>query len=152
MSITIGRGYHVADSASGRLQSNALLQLASAPADVLVAQIRSGLDGALVKAFLHDLEIPAPEFADAVGMSFRTLSRRYNERLTGEDAAKVVRYAKVFARAIETFGSTKQAYIWLQRPNRSLSAGATPASLLDTEFGAEEVNDALLRMQHGVFC
>lgn len=133
------------------LTSNPLLELAFSPIDVLVGRIRDGVEGTLVRDFLSDLKIPTPSFAVSVGMSPRTLSRRYHELFIGEDAAKVVRYAKVFGLAMETFGSSDKAYTWLERPNRTLPGSATPASLLDTEFGAEEIVDSLHRIQHGVF-
>lgn len=132
-------------------QNNPLIVLSQSPTHVLVHQIRAGVDGALVRGFLDDLKIPTPSFAESVGISPRTLVRRYHEHFKGEDAAKVVRYAKVFSLAIETFGAPDKAYSWLERPNRTLPDNATPASLLDTEFGAEEVVDSLHRIQHGVF-
>lgn len=48
------------------------------------------------------------------------------------------------------FEDADAACDWLTSPNAALD-GATPISLLDTEFGAEAVMDTLGRIAHGVF-
>ena len=142
----------IAEIMLGGMLAVDLLDVRSIPVDVLVKGIRAGVPGATVKGFLDRHKIPAVSFADSIGMAHRTLARRLcGEVFKGDDAAKVVRFAKVFAMALDTFGSAEKANTWLGRPNRTLPGKATPASLLDTEFGAEEVSDSLLRIQHGVF-
>lgn len=58
--------------------------------------------------------------------------------------------ARVFERTEEVFEDADAACDWLTSPNAALD-GATPISLLDTEFGAEAVMDTLGRIAHGVF-
>jgi len=51
-------------------------------------------------------------------------------------------------RAKEVLGS--DGHTWLTTPKRFLS-GATPLAFADTEAGAQEVMQALGRLEHGVF-
>ena len=56
----------------------------------------------------------------------------------------------VLAQAQDTLGSLEKAKSWLSLGNRSLG-GVTPLSLLDTDIGAQAVQDVLGRIEYGVF-
>ena len=56
----------------------------------------------------------------------------------------------VTARAIEVLGTREKALRWLQAPVRSLQ-DQTPLSLLNTAEGLALVEDALGRIEHGVW-
>lgn len=57
---------------------------------------------------------------------------------------------EVTLRAMEVLGTREKALRWLNSPVPSLG-GRTPLSLLDTPEGATQVQDALGRMEHGVW-
>ncbi|MUL38989.1 antitoxin Xre/MbcA/ParS toxin-binding domain-containing protein [Gloeocapsopsis dulcis] len=59
-------------------------------------------------------------------------------------------YARITARAEEVFEDEQVAKNWLKRPNQALG-GETPLGLLDTETGAEQVNQVLTRIEYGVY-
>lgn len=48
-----------------------------------------------------------------------------------------------------TFGSPHKAVDWLSRPTRALN-GKTPMELLDTLSGLQQVEDLLIRINHGL--
>jgi len=56
----------------------------------------------------------------------------------------------VIARAVEVLGSREKALRWLNTPIRSLG-DQTPTSLLGSPQGIERVEDALGRIEHGVW-
>jgi putative toxin-antitoxin system antitoxin component (TIGR02293 family) len=60
------------------------------------------------------------------------------------------RTAQVVQIANETFGDPEKAELWLRRPNRALG-GRTPIDLLETESGAEAVEQVLGRLAYGLF-
>ena len=116
-----------------------------------VALIRQGISSAAVDALIKSLRVSQSELAAALGIPERTLARRKREgRLSSEESAKLVRLARVLARANEVFENLDPSLEWLKSPNSALS-GATPLSLLDTDIGAESVMDTLGRIEHGVF-
>ncbi|MCD6392212.1 MAG: DUF2384 domain-containing protein [Planctomycetes bacterium] len=49
----------------------------------------------------------------------------------------------------ESFGEPERAHRWLRKPNRVLD-GEAPINLLDTDFGAKQVETVLGRIEHGV--
>jgi RES domain-containing protein len=56
----------------------------------------------------------------------------------------------ITARAIEVLGTREKVLRWLNAPVRSLG-NQTPLSLLNTRQGITRVEDALGRMEHGVW-
>ena len=56
----------------------------------------------------------------------------------------------ITARAMEVFGTREKALRWLKTPVRSLG-DQTPFSLLSTPEGVARVEDALGRVEHGVW-
>ncbi len=116
-----------------------------------VSVIRKGISSAAVDSLAKAIHVTQSELAAALGIPERTLARRKKEGvLNSEESAKLVRLARVVARAEETFEDLDVAVDWLKASNAVMS-GATPLSLLDTDIGAESVMDTLGRIEHGVF-
>lgn len=91
------------------------------------------------------------ELSVMLGTSERTLSRRKRgSALPPGESDRLYRLARVAARAQEVFESDETARRWLRRPNRALG-GAIPFDLLDTEPGAQQVLEALDRIDHGIY-
>jgi putative toxin-antitoxin system antitoxin component (TIGR02293 family) len=57
---------------------------------------------------------------------------------------------RVIARVVEVLGTSEKALRWLNAPIRSLG-DRTPTSLLGTPEGIKRVEDALGRIEHGVW-
>ncbi|HEU0276234.1 MAG TPA: antitoxin Xre/MbcA/ParS toxin-binding domain-containing protein [Rhodanobacteraceae bacterium] len=82
-----------------------------------------------------------------------TLRRRITERarLTRDESDRLARMWRIVGRAIEVFGSVEKAVRWLQRPVRTQPDGTTPFAMLDTDPGAEWVDERLTQIEHGLF-
>lgn len=65
-------------------------------------------------------------------------------------ADRLARVARLLATADETFGAAEKAHRWLRKPNRGLG-GQVPLELLATDTGARLVEQALGRIDHGIF-
>ncbi len=74
---------------------------------------------------------------------FQTLAESESERAQKTKGA-------IIARLEEVFGSREKSEVWLNEPNRALNM-QTPLDLLDTDEGAKQVEDVLIRIEHGVF-
>ena len=61
-----------------------------------------------------------------------------------------MRLVRLRAKAEDVLGTRGKATLWLESPNRALG-GATPLSLLDTDIGTQAAEDALTRIEYGVF-
>lgn len=117
----------------------------------LVERIRTGLPMSEFRALLGLLRIPEEELGRLLGISPATLNRRKKSRhLATPESERIVRFARLFGIAMEVLGSEAGAREWLKTPNPG-TAGESPLSYADTEFGAREVEDLLGRLDHGVF-
>jgi putative toxin-antitoxin system antitoxin component (TIGR02293 family) len=57
--------------------------------------------------------------------------------------------ASIIALAERVFGDNAKAYRWLSKPSRMFD-GAIPLDLLKSAAGAEDVENALHRIEHGM--
>jgi putative toxin-antitoxin system antitoxin component (TIGR02293 family) len=117
----------------------------------LTEVIREGLPYASLEVLLAKLGIPRNEAAAALNLPERTLARRRKEkRLHPDESDRVLRLARLFSLACTVLETEENASAWFSQPNRSMG-GKTPLSILDTEIGAREVEEALWRIAHGIF-
>ena len=114
--------------------------------------VRKGFPTATLISFASRTVMTNIELAQILGVSVRVLaSRRANKTsLTSYESERLLRAAKVIARAHEVFGNFAKGLAWLQAQKTSFG-GATPMSLVDTELGTELVLDLLGRIEHGIF-
>jgi putative toxin-antitoxin system antitoxin component (TIGR02293 family) len=116
-----------------------------------VEVVRHGISSHALDALLKSIGLSQAELAQALDIPERTLARRKREGvLSRDESAKLLRLARVAARAAEVFGELDLALAWLKSPVAALDE-ATPLSLVDTDVGAESVMDTLGRIEHGVF-
>jgi putative toxin-antitoxin system antitoxin component (TIGR02293 family) len=92
----------------------------------------------------------APDGHCPVGTSY-TLSKS-TAALTDEQKTEIqqLRSVRVFARAVQILGTSEKALRWINAPVRSLG-DQTPVSLLSSPEGITRVEDALGRIEHGVW-
>ena len=117
----------------------------------LVASIRSGLSFASYEAVAKRAHLTTEEAVTSLLIPRRTLFRRKSAgTLDVASGERVVRLARMTARALEVFDDDEMAVArWLRSPLRSLG-GATPLSLVDTDIGAQEALDVLGRIEEGI--
>lgn len=81
----------------------------------------------------------------------RTLSLRLSraENLNSDETGKVIRVAKVIARATQVFGNQTKALAWLKKNHDNLDGSLSPLGLCKSEEGALLVLDRLSAIDHG---
>ena len=92
------------------------------------------------------------DLADVLGISQRTLTRRKIEKkLSKSESDRLVSVGRMLKQATELFENDKaKAKQWLNSPNRGLG-GRTPMQMAQTETGLREVENLIVRLEHGVF-
>lgn len=82
----------------------------------------------------------------------RTLARRVEkgEPLTLAENDSAQRILRISELADKVFGEHEKAQRWLRKANRSLN-GVVPIDLLESETGARLVEEAILRIDHGIY-
>lgn len=118
----------------------------------VIQQVRAGLPASAFERFSAVTGLSREVLAKATGTSTRTLERRKarGARLDTAISERLVRLARLYAKASEVIGDNQLARQWMQTP-RSAFSGQTPFEMAQTELGAREVEDLLLRVEHGVF-
>lgn len=80
----------------------------------------------------------------------RTLARRKETtRMRAVESDRLMRLARVGARAVRVLGTEEKAATWLHRSNKALG-DRLPLDLLKTDLGTKQVEDVLGRIEYGV--
>ena len=121
-------------------------------ADDLTQLVRKGLPASSITALAGKLDMGNAALSLKIGIPQRTLTRRLSQggRLTAAESDRTVRFARIYAHAVEMIGSEEKAAQLLRTPNRALG-GERPLDQLDTDLGARAVEDILGRIAYGVY-
>ncbi len=120
--------------------------------DELITVIAEGFATAELVKLQTTLRLTLVEATRLVGISKATFLRRQAEgkKLDPDTSDKIVRFARLLHTAISVLGSESNAVAWLTHPQYGLSE-EVPIHYAQTEVGAREVEDLLMRIAHGVF-
>lgn len=114
-------------------------------------QLRAGLPYASLEAVASGFDIARQDISVLLHLPARTLARRKKERrLRPDESDRLFRVSRIATLAEEVLGSREKAIRWLHRSNKALG-DQTPLRRLDTDLGARQVEDLLLRIAHGVY-
>jgi putative toxin-antitoxin system antitoxin component (TIGR02293 family) len=127
-----------------------VISQAVAPAG-LIAMIEKGLSVTELNELQVSLDLPMEKLAAQLGISTATLHRRKLQGKLGPmESDRVVRFARLMAKAVEVLESEENARQWLRSPQVGLG-GAVPLDYAGTEVGAREVENLLGRIEYGVY-
>lgn len=128
-----------------------LLLLGADPLEMHNAVLR-GLPFAMITEWQKLYKMTAADTLRILQISERTLARRRETgRLDRLESDRLIRIAKLFAQATRLFnGDANAGRDWMCKEQRSLG-NVIPVELAMSEVGAQEVERALLRIEHGVF-
>ena len=91
------------------------------------------------------------EMAWLIGVARNTLiNKKGAERFDISISEKIISLAELFTHGIDVFGSMDSFKNWLVQPNRALGM-VTPFSLLCSQYGRNEVDTILGRIEWGVY-
>lgn len=111
---------------------------------------RHGLPYAALEAVAKRYEIPQRVLVRVLHMPARTLARRKKQRrLRPDESDRLLRLARIGARAEEVLGTRENAAGWLKDPIIALG-DVSPLEYMDTDLGALEVEQTLGRIEHGI--
>ena len=118
----------------------------------VTAAVEKGFSWKTFERFVKNIDLPTERVADFLGIPRRTLARRKNEgRLKSDESEKLLRLARVFGSALDLYdGDRESAVLWLTDINIALG-GVAPLDFARTQIGAEEVENLVGRIEHGLF-
>ena len=113
--------------------------------------VRRGIPYKVVQLYARHMDVPDTNVLEKIGVTGGTVDRRRQaDVLKPDESDRFYRLARVTELAERVLEDPAKARDWLKTRNRSLG-GATPFSLLDTDPGADLVEDALNRIEFGVY-
>lgn len=138
------------------------------------ALIKKGLPWGVISYIKEAFNLPDEVIARIIGVSPRTIARRRksvkvpvkktgavsgkrkkkahpvkSERLSPVESDRVYRFARIIALADDVFEDKDEALEWLKSPQYGLG-GRLPFDMLQTDAGAREVEELLIRIDYGV--
>lgn len=130
----------------------ALLGLKDVDPVKVLRLVQKGLSYRTVERFQRNLSLSLAQLTEIVQIPPTTLTRRREKgRLTPEESDRLMRAARLFAKALELFeGDGPAAKEWLSNPQIALG-GERPLTISRTDVGAREVEAVIDRLEHGVF-
>ena len=125
-------------------------QVAAMPMTKAVDVIRAGLPASAFVGVAVALDLTVDELAAKLGVSPRTIrdQRKKLSRLSSENTEKLVRIARIQHQARKVFTTDGAVSDWLTSPAPALE-GTKPIDLLDTDFGARELEAVLNGIAYG---
>lgn len=117
----------------------------------VVEKVSRGLAYTALARFQEHTLFSAQDVSEFVSIPPRTLHRRKIQgRLDPQESDRLLRVARVFAKALGLFeGDASAARNWLFMPARALG-GERPIQLVHTDIGSREVEALIDRLEHGV--
>lgn len=115
-----------------------------------IESVRQGISISNLDRMVHDLSIDREVLLEILGISTRTLQRKFkaNDRLSPMASDRLFRVRRIYQLAADVLGDEKKAAEWLKSPSRALS-NAVPIRLLDTDLGTQQVEQELRKIEFG---
>lgn len=138
------------------------------------ALIKRGIPWGVISHIKKAFNLPDDVIAMIIGVSPRTIARRRHtvktsvnpsgasgksrklriadtsaDRLSPVESDRIYRFARIIALAEDVFEDKEEALEWLKSPQYGLG-GHVPFDMLQTDAGAREVEDLLIRIDYGV--
>jgi len=116
-----------------------------------VDQVRKGLPLKALDDLARTLQIERGVLTDVLGISLRTLQRKAgdNERLGPAASDRLARLRRILDLATHVLGEGNKAARWLTCESRALG-GNVPLQMLDTDMGAQRVQQELRQIEFGM--
>jgi putative toxin-antitoxin system antitoxin component (TIGR02293 family) len=138
-------------TAGRKKHPGAVLPWAPSAAGPTIQSIRDGLSFRHVEWLRRDLGVSLDKLSAILGIARATLNRRkVGGRLTSRESDRVIRFQRLFNRALIVLESPDNARAWFFAPQRGIG-DEVPVRFAETEVGAREVEDLLERIDHGIY-
>lgn len=124
----------------------------STPMDMIEA-IQRGLPSRSVFFLQEKICLDDKDYSSTLGVSSKWLSRyrkKPSDHINTNISDRLYRIAKILTLAIDVLEDEEAARNWLYRPQPGLDE-RVPLELINTEVGASEVEELLLRIEFGIY-
>lgn len=114
-------------------------------------QVREGVDKSELELLKDRAGLDYDDLAEVLPATRATLlSKKGKEKFSAVVSEAIVSIADIYSYGYQVFEDDQRFNNWIKEPLQALD-GATPFSLLDNQFGREEVRDLIGRIAYGVY-
>lgn len=136
----------------GSRRTPSVRESASVPYTAVLSResVRRGLPVRALDHLAQLLQVERAELAGVLGVSLRTLQRKDGEkqRLGAAASDRLARVRRILDLATNALGEQAKGALWLTSKSRALG-GEVPLHMLDTDIGAQLVQQELHQIEFG---
>jgi putative toxin-antitoxin system antitoxin component (TIGR02293 family) len=116
-----------------------------------IDEVRKGLPVKALNDLARALQVDRAVLAEILGISLRTLQRKTggDDRLGPAASDRLARVRRILDLTTHVLGAADKASRWLTSDSRALG-GQTPLHMLDTDIGAQRVQQELRQIEFGM--
>jgi putative toxin-antitoxin system antitoxin component (TIGR02293 family) len=123
-------------------------RLSGSALETVRLRIKAGFPKAAFDRVRSAMDLRTEKLSEVTDIPLRTLARR--KKLRPDESDRLFRVASVLQRAVDTLEDIAAARKWLTSPKRALG-NRSPIDVCDTEAGAHEVENLLVRIDQTVY-
>ena len=117
----------------------------------LLSAINSGIKTTAINVFAKKSGITQETLVSLLKINYKTFTRRKEDGLLKPiESDRLLAIAKVYAHALDIFGTSDKTLEWLNEPNLALN-NMKPIDLLSTSHGCSLITEILYRIDYGVY-
>lgn len=112
---------------------------------------RAGISKQALEQLKHATGLDYDRLAKGLSVTKATLfSKKGKEKFGADLSEKIISLADIYSYGYTVFGDQDLFNRWMHHPNQALG-GETPYTLVDNQFGREEVKNMVGRIAYGVY-
>ncbi len=132
-------------------QTLSIVRVARKSAAQQIEAIHQGVPANTLQSMAKYLGLSGLQISKSLRIQPRTLRNRLAQgKLNPVESEKSLRLARVIAKSCEVIGDSEKAKAWIISANVSLG-GKRPIDLLETDIGADQVQNVLQAIEWGVY-
>lgn len=113
--------------------------------------IRKGVSKIYLEKLKQTAELDYDSLATALSVTRATLiNKKGEDTFSDQISERIVALADLYSYGYEVFGDKSSFHAWMFMPNQALG-GLTPFSIIDNQYGRQEVHNLLGRIEYGVY-
>ena len=113
--------------------------------------VRGGVTKTYLTKLKDETSLDYDALAQALSVTRSTLiNKKGDQKFSDHISERIIAVAEIYSFGYEVFEDKEKFNQWMFSPNQALS-GAKPFSLMDNQFGSEEVQNLIGRIAYGVY-
>lgn len=142
---------YVEDEPTSYYRGNAAVPLYDMTSFQKMRIIKKGISKTYLEKLKKEANLDYDSLAAALSVTRATLiNKKGEDTFSDQISERIVALADLYSYGFEVFGDKDNFNRWMFAPNQALG-GLEPFSIIDNQYGRQEVHNLLGRIEYGVF-